>query len=212
MMQAPKDVSLPDSGNPKLLTVYSTRDRSGVADAVLYLQDEEIPHAVRDSDPANEFDPTVELLVSEEDAARAIAVLDRWDYLWMDGLTRDKDTIPNQLGVGAYLAVLFLLPFLTRRGSLLLFCMALVGTDALVWMLGHAYLRRLRRLGYEGLDARAAFNIRWSCMGHAHNLPPASDVAVLPGYRNDSEHIVNFILNMEAYKRAARGRRGRGGS
>lgn len=207
-----------ETADLKLVTVFSTADSSMASLAATCLESEDIPCMIRNQDMQNMLGlgtiggmnallGPIELLVPGEYAGSAVEVLKGWQLPDSPRRADRPRTLTEK--VAKFFFILMLSVNVTTAvyvPSLLLVLIPITGF-LLLCIPGYMYLQHLRQIGYEWPTLGDAIAILWRCRGRAYDLPQASEVETLPGFRRDSESIVEFLNSLKNYKRDAVKRR-----
>ncbi|MCE5230293.1 DUF2007 domain-containing protein [bacterium] len=210
-----------DSDDLDLVVVYTTTDQVTAALAGSCLEGEQIPFMVRHEGLQStlgipsfgSFNPAIvplELLVPAKYAEEAIKVLQVWEQSREPepGAAADENkTPPMRVKKIVFAICMMMVGFNIAAGAFypgsLLIVVPVTGL-LLLSLPGYLYWNHLHRLGYEWPTISDAHRIRWCCAKHAYELPPASEVETLPGIERNSESIIQFLINIDEYKRGAR--------
>lgn len=203
-----------------MVSVYRASDPILAGLAAECLENNEIPVArkedARTLDGGFEVSVgTIELLVAAERVNEAAAVLDKWECLRKTAAAAPPkpptpsgsfENVKYEVMYSVFCSILILMSLAsTGRVPYIAFVIFLPSLQSLIRILwAYSYWRHMRSLGYEWPTLGDAYEIKTS-LGYrkAYALPPAGDVALLPGYKPDADGIYHFLIGLADYKREA---------
>lgn len=203
-----------DSDDLNLVTVFSTADSSMASLAASCLEAEEIPCMIRNQDMQNMLGlgtiggfnallGPIELLVPDNYVAQATTILKSWQLPDSPRRADRPKTLIETIAKFFFILMLFVnVTTAVYVPSLLLIIIPITGF-LLLCIPSYMYLQHMHRIGYEWPMLGDAIAILWSCRGRAYDLPPAAEVETVPGFRRDSESIIEFLNKLKVYKRDA---------